>query len=58
LTTTVVRGIRFPTATWDEVMAQADRLSMSPGAIIRESVDFFLEKFVRFMEPAGAKELV
>jgi hypothetical protein len=42
----------------DELMAQADRLEMSPGQIVRESVDFFLEKFVRFMEAPGPRELV
>jgi hypothetical protein len=56
--TTVVRGVRFPPEVWDEVMAQADRLEMSPGQIVRESVEFFMEKFIKFMEPAGPRELV
>jgi hypothetical protein len=43
---------------WKEVMEQSERLSMAPQEIIRESVSFFLEKFVRYMEPIGAKELV
>jgi hypothetical protein len=54
----IVRNVRFPSETWDEVMEQADRLSMSPGAIIRESLDFFMEHFIRHMEAAGPRELV
>jgi hypothetical protein len=58
MTVGTVRGIRFSATAWSEVLREADRLEMSPGELVRESVDFYLSKFVRFMEPAGPRELV
>jgi hypothetical protein len=59
MSATVVRSVRLPEALWRHYQVRAGELNFpSVQPLILEALQFYSEKILGDMEPAGAKELV